>query len=241
MKTVEIVTHCWAAEHPHFADLLLYQLSSLELHRSCRCCVTVTVCFCPEDRRTMDLLEWYGDGTHQVRRFPMSADRLGRRCIGRNAAAKTSKADLVWFADCDHMFREGCLDRLAAMPWPELDDEPASMVFPRTIEIHRDHATGDRAAERIRGTLRLADVDPAEFVGKRYSRAIGGVQIVRGGFARGHGYLDGDPAWQRPAEKPFGDFRDDVAYRRHCVKFGPIVGVDLPGVYRIRHSQTTHT
>ncbi len=42
------------------------------------------------------------------------------------------------------------------------------------------------------------------------------------------------------ALQPFKDFRDDLAYRRECSEQGPIIGVDIPEVYRIRHSKTTY-
>jgi len=198
------------------------------------------VCCSPTDWKTMLVLDWYGDfRCSKVRLFPLSVAKLGRRCIGRNLAALSTDADLVWFTDCDHVFGDGCLDALVGMPWPSHFGTPASMVFPQTIQIHRDHATGDQAADKVK-KANLHDIDPAEFVVKHYSVAIGGVQIVTGDFARKHGYLDGNLKWQRPAEKPFGDFRDDIAYRKHCQRFGPIVPIELPGLYRIRHSTTSY-
>lgn len=235
---IDIVTHCYAVEYPHFADLLAYQVSSLFLCPP-KCDAKLVACFCLEDKKTVDVLNWASYWL-PVYRIPLSPQALGRRCIGRNRAAKETEADLVWFTDCDHTFQEGCLDRLASLDWPIAEGVPASMVFPKTIKIHQDYATGDQAAEKVGGKPHLVSVDKSRFVDKHYNRAIGGVQIVRGDFARKHGYLDGDSKWQKPADKPFGDFKDDVAYRGFCKQHGHIVGVDLPGVYRMRHSTTSY-
>jgi len=241
---IEIVTHCLATKYEHFASALCYQLSSL-VKSEIQCRVLPVVCCVPNDDRTKQVLQ------HFRKLMPIkviSATNegiLGRRAILRNLAAKTSKADLVWFCDADHVFLDGVLDRLALLEWPE----GASMIYPREIMIHKDHSTGDQACRRIAfsdeaivtGTgPRVVHLNPSEFVPKEYNRAIGGVQIVRGDFARRFGYLDGDEAWQKPAEVPFGDFRDDVAYRRFCEAKGPIVAVDLPGVHRVRHSETSY-
>ena len=113
------------------------------------------------------------------------------------------------------------------------------MIYPALIQIHRDHATGDAATVLV-DQPKLISVNKAEFIPKHYNRAIGGVQIVQGDFARKHGYLNDSPEWQKPTETPFGDFKDDVAYRKFTSQFGPIVGVDFPGVFRIRHSSTTY-
>ena len=92
----------------------------------------------------------------------------------------------------------------------------------------------------LNGAPRVVDIDPTEFVEKRYGRAIGGVQIVRGDFARKYGYLHDVAKYQQPVEHPFGDFRDDIAYRDFVRSFGRIVGIDLPGMYRLRHGVKTH-
>jgi len=238
---IEIVTHCYAAELPHYADALCYQLSSLILHKPNTCDVRVTVCLDMADDRTWETVGWFLNRARpalDLKVLAMTRKSIGRRCIGRNSAARTTEADIVWFADCDQVYRDGCLDRLAGMEWPD----GAAMIYPREIMISRDHATGQAALGLLGDGPRLIDVDPGEFAAKRYRKAIGGVQIVQGDFAREHGYLDGDSKWQRPRTdgKPFADFRDDLAYRRYCQGRGEIVGVDLPGMYRIRHEQKTH-
>jgi hypothetical protein len=240
---VELITHCWAHDLPHFAKALCYKLSSLILHPPKTCQVQVTVCYWPQDMNTREVIEWYYSeyGTKAqfpyLRMMPLTVPSLGRRCIGRNIAAKNSAGDIVWFDDVDQVYRDGVLDLLAAYEW----SDDVVMVFPKQIQIHRDHHLGDRCLFRIREP-QLVDTDPGEFINKRYNVAIGGVQIVRGDFARRHGYLDGNERWQqkRTDGRPFGDFRDDLAYRGFCKLYGRIQGIDLPGMYRLRHTRTTH-
>ncbi len=242
-KTIEIVAHCWAKELPHYANALNYMFSSLVLDPPTTCDVVVTVCLDSTDDKTNRIYRWFayhqrGINDYYVRagsiHFPIS--ELGRRAIGRNSAAKSSYADIVWFADVDQCYRDGILDRLANLEWPE----GATMIYPKEIMIHRDHALGDEDLAKVGGDPRLIDVDPSRFVTKRYNRAIGGVQIVRGDFAREHGYLDGDPKWQRPTDGRFARCSCDRAYRSFCKSRGRIVGVDLPGVYRLRHTEAGH-
>ena len=264
MKTIEIeiVSHCYSEELPHYADALAYQLSSFVLHRPKECRVTATVCYCPEDERTLRVLDWFRllperQALHPLHKVGfctiiMPKDRLGRRSIGRNVAAKSSYADIVWFADVDQVYLDGCLDRLATMEWPmipvvgEKEWQPVAMIFPKTIKIHRDWATGDVVAQTMGGVPRLLPIDQSLFVDKRYNRAIGGVQIVRGDFARRHGYLGEEivgNSWvnsPRADGRMFGDFKDDLEYRRFCRDRGGIVGVDLLGLHRLRHSTTSY-
>ncbi len=239
MPLIEIVSHCWAEELEHYSTALRFQLSSLILHPPVECNVMATICCVPTDWRTYRELCYFARAM-TIKIIPMSRDHIGRRSIGRNIAAKQTGADIVWFADCDQAFLHGILDQLATMVWPE----PSEMIFPRRIMIHKDWDTGDAVTSAEPEEPRLVDLDESLFTPKRYFRAIGGVQIVRGDFAREHGYLDGIERWQRPpAGHAFKDFRDDVHYRHFCkAKAGgvPPKAVDLPGVYRIRHGKTTH-
>ena len=263
---IEVVSHCYAAELPQYAAFLVYQASSLVLHKPRSCDVCLSVCVWSEKENPDDLTEllaaaappmpWRVADPNVAKVLPwvkqtliehgvgwsvchLTRGEIGRRCIGRNRLALASEADIVWFADVDQVFRDGVLDRLATMEWPE----GASMIHPREIMIHRDHKTGDTLVRDVPVESLFVygpfDVNPAEFVPKRYNRAIGGVQIIRGDFARKHGYLNGDEKW-RAVLRPFGDFRDDVAYRRFCSERGAIVAVNLPGVFRLRHARTTY-
>lgn len=236
---VELVSHCWAVELPQYASALCYQLSSFVLHKPMDCNVQATVCHCRSDPATRRVLDYFAEHLPSLSGVELSPPELGRRSIGRNLAALRTTADVVWFADVDQVYRDGCLNRLAGLEWPE----GALMIHPKRIMIHKDHETGGAALKRVDpNDPGLIDVDPIEFVPKRYNRAIGGVQIVKGDFARMYGYLSGDLKWQQPRRdgRPFADFRDDVAYRKFCSDHGDVVGVDLSGMYRLRHTRKTH-
>lgn len=241
MKTIEIISHCYAAELPHYADALCYQLSSLFLYPPKTCRAVPAICWAGSeiDQSTQQVINYFAPRLNLVSVCLSKAD-LGRRCIGRDWVAKTSTADLIWFADVDQVYGRELLDRLASLEWPLVNGQPVAMVYPRDIKIHRDWTLGDQVTGRVQGEPQVIDIDPADFIDKRYNRAIGGVQIVRGDFAREHGYLGEDPEWRVPTPAPFSDFKDDVAYRRFCERNGGVVSADLPGLYRLRHTRTTY-
>ena len=239
MKSIEIVSHCHSIQFPYYAWALHYQLSSVVLDRP-ECKVIVTVVTSSDDGNVEAVLSRFRShvsGDFRIKKLYLDVNHLGRRAFGRNLAASNSEADVVWFSDVDQAFRHGILDRLARMEWPE----NATMIFPERILIHKDHATGDEELVRASCALLPIDIDEHDFVPKKYNRAIGGVQIVRGACAREHGYLRENERWLRPVEDgKFAACRCDVPYRRFCGTLGRVVGVDLPGLYRLRHSQSSH-
>ena len=110
MNSIELVTHCYAVDYPHFSKLLAYQLSSLELYAA-KDMVSIVVCYCPDDKNTCSVLDFFEEQTNvNINRIEMPPDTLGRRSIGRNKAAKMTKADVVWFVDCDYFYGKGCLE-----------------------------------------------------------------------------------------------------------------------------------
>lgn len=236
MKSIELVTHCYATELPHYASALKYQLSSLIINKPKHCKVLITICCEPNDEKTLEIIPFFQEVLSIWTLIMENENQLGRRSIGRNIAAKVTKADIVWFTDVDYLFSGDCLEKLSTIEWP--DD--ASMIFPPDAMICKDHAMGDRLLNYAANRVCVLDVDPNCFIPNHYRRAIGGIQIVQGDFAREHGYLDGIEKWQTPVAKPFGDFHDDIAYRKYCKQFGKIVPVDLPGIKRLRHSTTTY-
>jgi len=230
--SIEIVTHCYAKEYPHFADCLKLQILSIRRYRPL-CSVQLTVCCTKDDEITMNVIQkeeaW-------IKKIVLTLPELGRRAIGRHKAAIDTKADIVWFADADYCFVDNILDRLNALEWAE----ETVMVFPKEVMIHKNHAMGDETTDEakknniVEGVINRDDFEP-----KRYYKAIGGAQIIKGDFAREHGHLP-NTKWMKPLNTPFANTREDVAFRSFCLKHGNIVGVDLPGVYRIRHSTTPH-
>jgi len=250
---IELVTHCWAEKNPNYAGALALQLSSLLLDQPKHCDVNVTICMNEDDDDTVRVIRRFAKAQHagfSIQALGMPVSELKRRCIGRNFAAHHSTADLVWFTDVDHCFYDGILDRLVKLKWPtgpmnkNLGDVfVASMIFPGEIKISRNWDIGDDETEGLAEVPDVESLDTGNFVPKGYNRAIGGVQIVQGHFARVHGYLHGQEEWQRPkpeADATFGPCTDDKAYRSFCLKHGPIVKIDLPGVYRVRHNQCSH-
>ncbi|MBN8627379.1 MAG: hypothetical protein J0M17_18025 [Planctomycetes bacterium] len=163
----------------------------------------------------------------QLWELPM--EQLLRRSIGRNLAARATRADWVWLADCDMAFGEGALDALQQ----ELTPKDMILAFPSQVLIHQTHAIGDAAIQRVLPGAGLLDVRSAEFVPKKYYRAIGGAQIVLGEVIRKSGYCP-QRRWQRPAERWYPT-KEDIIFRRQLGT--PGVAIDVPNVFRLRHSQ----
>jgi len=231
---IEIISHCYATRLKSYAGFLNYQLSSLLLHPP-RCRVRACVCLSRHDTETRRVVDWFFEhGQLDLRAMYLTEDGMSRRAIGRNNAAMTSTADIVWFSDTDQVYRDGVFDTLAGLQWPH----EAVMVYPKIIQIHKTHAIGDQYALQAREP-RLIDIDTEDFMPKKYTRAIGGVQIVKGDFARKMGYLKDHDGWQTPKGVPFDSrCRDDVAYRSECACQGHLRGISLPGVYRLRHTKS---
>jgi len=223
---LEIVSHCW-----HYAPQLTYQLGSLAIFPPQGCEVTMTVWHSTEDRATLAVLDYFRrlevpHVTWSFRQLPK--ERLFRRAIGRNLSALQTKADWIWFADVDMCFRENCLAQVT----DATRNAAESLVFPRTIQISASHEEGDSALDLVANNPCVQDIDPAGFIPHHYPRAIGGVQIVRGEIARRLGYCRDSEKHQRPLARWQRTY-DDVVFRRSLMTNG--VGIELPGVYRIRH------
>lgn len=223
---LEIVNHCWGYSH-----FLIYQLSSLVMFPPSRLSVTVTVFYCPEDRRTAALLAFFETlqvpGVHWNWRA-LPKEQLFRRAIGRNEAALATQADWVWFTDCDLLFREGCLDTLA----DRLQGRRDALVYPRQEYRTPLLASDDPLLVAGRGEPRVLDIDTARFAAHRPSRATGPLQIAHGDVCRACGYCDAISAYQQPSDR-WCKAHEDRAFRWLLRSQG--VPVDIPGVYRIRH------
>jgi hypothetical protein len=241
--SIHICVHCYAAELPQFAVFLHHQLKSLVDHPP-TVPYLIEVCHSPEDRATTEVLDWHSSDLNlNLGRTPiLPPENLFRRAIGRNQAALRSHTELVWFTDCDYLFGEGCLDGLWKS-WNELEGF-ASMVFPEQFVTMLNHQIGDDLVrEDAEGEADDSDdltLRPDLFKVQRSRKAIGGLQIVPGSLARKHGYLDGHRKYQKPLSKPFANFHDDVAFRKECLKYGPIIPVDVPNLFRLRHTEVTY-
>ena len=106
---LHIVSHCYAVELQQYATALKYQLSSLVIYPP-KIRTVIEVCCVDEDRKTTDVLDWFICNTNLHIIFTrLSLPDIYRRGIGRNLAALSSHAELVWFTEVDHIFGEYCI------------------------------------------------------------------------------------------------------------------------------------
>lgn len=223
---VEIVSHCW-----NYAHMLVYQLSSLVLFPPQNIDVTMTVYYGEEDGPTVALLDYFSSQNVPGVRWnwqQLPRQALFRRAIGRNMAAKASTADWVWFTDCDVLFRDGCLDGLAAA----LQGRRDALVFPSS-----EYCTGLLPPEApllspVMAPEQVLDVDPSLFSHFPRDRATGPLQITHGDVARAVGYCESLPYYQQPSATWCKAY-EDRAFRWLLRTQGEPIAV--PGVYRIRH------
>lgn len=224
---IEIVSHCW-----NYSHLLVYQLSSLALHPPAQARITMTVYYAPEDKKTAALLEHFATispprVSWQWR--PLPRNQLFRRGIGRHQAAVTTRADWIWFTDCDLVFGPGCLDLLNQ----QLQGRQDALLYPREERVTTLLSADDeRLLVGQDGSLR--DIDPADFAARPISRATGPLQITHGDVARAAGYCGMLKLYQQPAER-FAKCHEDRAFRWLLRSQGE--PIDLPGVCRIRHAE----
>lgn len=230
---IEVVSHCWA-----YSRLLCLQASSLILHPPDPAKVSIvhTVFYSREDFETVAMLEWLRSqqwpAAVRWRHWPLETPSLLRRAIGRNLACKDTKADVIWLADADYLFGDGCLDSLAD-EWPKVT---GPLAYPRYSIRSASDPAGDAEIARVvpeHCGPSLCDVDYAAGCGEITRRAIGGIQIYRGDVARERGYLP-DTRWQRPADRWKRTF-DDRAFRGWLGTPGE--SIELKNLYRVRHSQ----
>jgi hypothetical protein len=245
MNKIEIVTHCWAKNLDQYAWHLQLQLSSVFWFAPMES-VSVTVCYAGDDTLTCEVLRFFEGKFNQSRGGRLQTiclphEQLFRRAIGRNLAALATKADLVWFADVDYFWKEGAFEFLGALQ----ADQQRDMMMPLHVLRHVSWEKGDELVASLRsGGVGLAKVPNDEDFGRRREKIpIGGMQIARGDFCRKHGYLNGTKwiAPLEPAPESFPSFRDDIAFRRAVNALQPgtagDIRVDIPAVYRVRHSE----
>jgi len=223
--SLEVVSHCW-----NYSHLLVYQLSSLVCYPPRDIDVTMTVFYAPEDKKTEQLLKFFKSQEVPGVRWnwrPMPRQELFRRGIGRNMAALETKADWVWFTDCDLMFRDNCLDALAEL----LQGRRDALIFPQE-EHCTDLLEDDNPMLKSGGEEQVLDIDVSEFVTFHPSRATGPLQITHGDVCRAVGYCRNISLYQTPVES-FAKCHEDRAFRWLLRSQG--VPLPIPGVYRIRH------
>lgn len=245
MRSIEIITHVFGGNLPHYSEHLKWQASSL-LHNPPQCDVTLTVFWAGADEdqptaRVIDQIErrTFIDSSSDRMFFfnpqTMLRQRLFRRAIGRHMRSQESTADILWYCDADYYFGPGCLDFVSDHV---LDD--GGLYYPSHYWINNDHRTGDLALEAA-ADIKWPEVNPADFHQRRQSLAIGGMQILGRETAKQIGYLGGTK-WTRPVDPniPFPCFRDDSRWRRANF-VGSAIAIPIPSLYRIRHSISSLT
>ena len=225
---LEIVSHCWRYGH-----YLTYQLSSLVNHRTEKLDVTMTVFYAEGDDAVTPVLDYFAaiDVPGVTWNWqPLPKQRLFRRSIGRNLAAKSTTADWIWFTDCDIIFHERCLDVLA----DELQGRDDPLVFPRIGLGTALLAEDDDILTRGREGPALLDIPLESFTpyGDARSKAKGPYQITHGDVARAAGYCETIGLYQKPADR-WRKTYEDRAFRWLMGTHG--TALDVPGACQIRH------
>ena len=221
--SLEIVSHCW-----NYSHFLVYQLSSLVLFPPSRIDATMTVFYCPEDKKTSRLLAFFEQQNIPGISWnwrPLPRQQLFRRGIGRNLAALETGADWVWFTDCDLMFRDDCLDALAEL----LQGRQDALLFPE------EERTTDLLAEdnpMLQAGSEILNIDTSIFSSRQMTRATGPLQIAHGDVCRAVGYCRSIGIYQQPSET-WCKAHEDRAFRWLLRSQGR--PLPIPGVYRIRH------
>lgn len=226
--TLQIVSHSW-----QYAHLSQFQLSSLVNYPPQDIDITYTLFYAAEDAPMCRLVERFTkislpSVNWDFRILPKQ--ELFRRAIGRHRASLGSTADWLWFADCDLIFHQGCLDSLAAA----LAGKQLPLVFPDhegiTELLPAEHPMLNQSLEES-GTV---DIDPGLFYRNEISKAKGAFQVVHGDLARAVGYCGSLKLYQEPSELWRKTYEDTV-FRRLIKTEGQAVPVD--NLYRIRHAE----
>ncbi|MBU2870991.1 glycosyltransferase family 2 protein [Colwellia sp. E2M01] len=223
--SLELVSHCW-----QYSNMLVYQLSSFVNHPPKELTLTVTVFYSKEDeatQKTLDLFSnievpnviWNWQATDK--------EKLFRRGIGRNAAALSTKADWVWFTDCDIIFHENCLDSLAK----QLQGKTDTLYFPKEIQV-TDMLEEDDPLLQAEAQPQVVDINTDSFKSHARSKAIGPYQIVHGDVARAIGYCDNIRIFQTESDR-WRKTYEDTAFRWLVGTDGTPISID--GVFQIRH------
>ena len=225
--SLEIVSHCWQYSH-----LMAYNLSAYVNYPPKEIDVTVTVFYSPEDIDTVDTLNFFEKNVIEGVTWnwqPLATEALFRRAIGRNKAALATKADWIWYIDCDLIFYEGCLDALNQ----ELQNRNDILLFPNSENI-TPLLDSENLVLKKHSEPKTVDIDISEFYQNKISRAVGAYQITHGDIARSCGYCNNISVYQTP-EAHWRKTYEDRTYRWLIGSQGKPINV--PSIYRIRHQE----
>ena len=223
--SLEIVSHCW-----NYSHLMAYNLSAYVNHPPKNIDITVTVFYSPEDTETANMLDYFSGInipgiTWNWQLLP--TDQLLRRAIGRNKAAHNTKADWIWYIDCDLIFHEGCLDSLASSLLHRKD----ALLFPKSENV-TSLLEDENPILNSGNKPQLVDIDTKLFQPNAITRAVGAYQITHGDIARACGYCNNISVYQTP-EAHWRKTYEDRTYRWLLRTQG--IAIEIPAIYRIRH------
>jgi hypothetical protein len=222
---LEIVSHCW-----NYSHLFVYQLKSLVDNPPADFKVTLTGFYCSEDKETEALIEEYsGKKVDNIEWNFVALEKndLMRRAIGRNKAAKETKADWIWFTDCDLIFGENTFRSLKQA----LTQESCILVFPekvaRTALLSKEHDVLCNGQE-------ISVDECLEKAGYNYhtfGKATGPVQITHGDTARRYGYCEQTDCYQQPKDH-WAKAYEDRAFRWLLGTHGKPLAIDDVSIIR---------
>ncbi|MDZ7641151.1 MAG: glycosyltransferase family A protein [Desulfurivibrio sp.] len=223
---IEIVSHCW-----NYSHFLIYQLSSLVIFPPENIDVTMTVFYSSDDVKTVRVLNFFSRQNSPNVTWnwcPLTKQHLFRRGVGRNMAALKTKADWVWFTDCDLLFREKCLDTLA----DQLQGSREALLFPQEERCTALLPEDNPILQAGSADPQVIDIDPQFFTSHYPGKATGPLQIAHGDVCRAVGYCRAIKLYQTPSET-WCKAHEDRAFRWLLRSQGKPLPV--PGVYRVRH------
>lgn len=222
---LEVVSHCWG-----YGNMLTYQLSSYVNYPPTTLSVTATVIYCEEDEKTSEVINFFKaiEVPNVKWNFqPITKEKLFRRSIGRNMAAKSTTADWIWYTDCDNIFHENCLDSLAE----QLQGCKETLVHPMSEHTTEMLLDDDPILRKDRSPA-VIEIDRSQFSATALKKSTGPYQIVHGDVARAIGYCDNFKMFQTE-ETAWRKTYEDTAFKWLINSEGYALKID--NALRIRH------
>lgn len=221
---IEIVSHCW-----QYSQFLSHQLDSIVRFAPNAGMLTFTLFYALEDHETVALVAKYKAIKLARVKWNFQAldtPKLLRRAIGRNQGAKQTKADWIWFTDCDVLFLENCLNSLNQA----LQNRNDVLVFPEQLKATSLLKSDDQLLQQACDSAHT--IKNTEFKHRHFKKATGPIQIVHGDVAREAGYCDSLAVYQQPKDRWVKTY-EDRAFRWLLGTHG--TPINLENLYLIRH------
>jgi len=222
---LEIVSHCW-----QYSNMLTYQLSSFVNYPPTKANLRVTVFYSKDDIKTHATLKFFKKQSMKNVTWNFQAlenKKLFRRGIGRNMAARATKADWIWYTDCDIIFHKNCLDSLVE----QVQGSQDILYYPRQERTTEMLEESDQMLSK-NSKPQIVDINVERFSLHSRDKAKGAFQIVHGDIARAIGYCEKIRIFQTESER-WRKTYEDTAFRWLVATDG--IAIDVDGVFQIRH------